>query len=141
MNKRKISEILGITVAAAGFAVMLSWIFDIDVVLRIVSGCISMKFITALCFLSTGIIIYFIAGYKHKKNSVVSLFIVYFAALCLLAFMGAFLFGSILDVKTGLSELFIKEKVSAPGNLFIGKPSIATMAAFLFISLAGFHSW
>jgi hypothetical protein len=132
-------KIIGILVFLAGIIVMVGWIQDIEMLKSILPGLVTMKVTTAICFIMTGIIIYFSACSCEDKNELAGI-IIPAAALIILITMGLLLLSNIFGVRTGIEDLFIKETTTAVKTSTPGRPSIATMIEFLLIAVAGIMS-
>jgi hypothetical protein len=135
-KKRKIAKLLSLAVVIAGMMVITGWIFDIGVLKSIWPTWVSMKFDTAVAFVLSGITLYFIVraveGEFDKAQVVLSV-----TSLIIILLMGILFFSFILNIHTGLEDLFIRE---APGNVksvVPGRPSIPTMFSFILIGIAG----
>ncbi len=101
MKDNKVSKGLAVFVAFTGALVMIGWIFDISILKSILPVWISMKFSTAVCFLLSGITLYFIAE-SRETNSAFALVVLPAAILIIFLFMGTFLASSLLGVNLGI---------------------------------------
>jgi hypothetical protein len=135
-KKRKIAKILSLVVMVAGLCVIAGWILDLDFLKSIRPTWIAMKFDTAIAFVLSGISLYFIVraneGEFDKAQVVLSI-----TSLVIILLMGILFFSAILNVHTGLEDLFIKE---LPGNVKTvvpGRPSIPAMFNFILVGIAG----
>jgi hypothetical protein len=127
---------LAVAVAAAGLAVMAGWIFDIGFLKSGNPAWISMKFMTAIAFIPSGIMLYFITRASEGETDK-SQIVIFITSLIIILLMGIFFFSSFFGVHTGLEELFIKDPGDTAKTVVPGRPSLATMLAFLFMGLAG----
>ncbi len=137
MNGNKISKGLAIFVILTGGAVMIGWIFDIAILKSILPVWITMKFSTAICFVSSGIMILSIINF-HETRSEYVFPIISITCLVILMFMGLFLASSFLRINLGIDELFIVEAQRT--QWIAGRPSVYTMFAFILITIAGLLS-
>ncbi|MCB4791523.1 MAG: hypothetical protein LHV68_06505 [Elusimicrobia bacterium] len=135
-SKRKTAKLISIITAGAGIAVMLGWVFDISALKSISPAWISMKFSTAFTFFLSGVILYFIA--KAEEGELDNSYIVIsIASLLVILIMGTMFFSTLLGVHTGEEDLFIKDTGNLVKSVVPGRPSVPTMACFIFIAAAG----
>jgi len=134
-KKRKIAKALSLIVSIAGITVITGWIFNISILKSISPHWVSMKFDTAVAFVLSGISLYFIAraveGEFDKALVVLSI-----TSLIIMLLMGILFFSTLLGVRTGAEELFIKD-TSITKTVTPGQPSIPTMFNFVLIATAG----
>lgn len=135
-SKRKTAKLLALAVSLTSITVIVGWIFDILFLKSISSNWVSMKFDTAVCFLLSGITLYFIArareGEFDKAQVVLSI-----TSLIIILLMGILFFSALLEIHTGIEELFVKEASLSAKTLFPGRPSVPTMLDFILIASAG----
>jgi threonine/homoserine efflux transporter RhtA len=95
-----------------------------------------MKFTTALAFVLSGVILYYIIRTREGEfdRAQVVLFV---ASLIIMLLMGTFLFSALLNVPLGLEDLFIKDAAGTARTIVPGRPSLPTMLNFILIALAG----
>ena len=138
MKSQRLAKILSLIVMAAGMAVMAGWIFDIGILKSILPMWITMKFSTAFCFLLSGVEAYFIAKSQQRESAAAQV-ILPIVSLAILLLMASFLASSFLGVRLGIEDLFIKEahQEITSKDWFPGRPSVATMVAFIMIAMAG----
>jgi hypothetical protein len=129
-------KMLAVLVAVAGLAVMAGWIFNIGFFKSVSPAWISMKFMTAIAFILSGIMLYFITRASEGETDK-SQIVIFIASLVIILLMGTFFFSSFFGVHTGLEELFIKDPGDTAKTVVPGRPSLPTMLAFLFMGLAG----
>jgi len=134
MDKENLTKILATIVIITSIAVMFGWIFNIALLKSILPFWVTMKFSTALSFFFSGLILYFIIKSKPGGSSQVVLPI---SALIILLLMGTLLTSVILNVRTGIEDLFVQEEEDAIKTTTPGRPSIGTMVNFILISVAG----
>jgi hypothetical protein len=135
-KKRNAARWLSLVVCLAGLAVILGWVFDIPLLKSISSGWVSMKISTAVCFLLSGITLYFI-GEAEKGEFDKAQVIISITSLTIILLMGILLFSTLLGVRTGIEELLVKDTSPSARTLVPGRPSVPTMLNFLLIALAG----
>jgi len=135
-KSRKIAKLLSLVVTITGIVVIIGWIFDIAVLKSISPAWVSMKFITAITFILSGITLYFIVraleGQFDQAQVVLSV-----TSFTIILIMGILFFSALLGIRTGLEDLFIKEPPGAVKTIAPGRPSIPTMLSFLLIAAAG----
>jgi hypothetical protein len=134
-KKTKAAKVLSLIVIAAGFIVIIGWIFDISILKSISPAWVSMKFHTAVAFTLSGITLYFIARAIEGEFDIAQI-VLSMTSLMLILFMGTLLFSAVLGVRTGAEELFIKDNTAAK-TVVPGRPSLPTMFNFLLIAAAG----
>lgn len=135
-KKIKIAKILSIIVALSGIAVIFGWILDIRFLKSLSPAWVSMKFVTAISFLLSGVSLFFIArsqeGEFDQAQVALSL-----TSLILFLLMGVLFFSTVLGAHTGAESLFIEEPPGGVKTVVPGLPSIPTMGNFLLIASAG----
>lgn len=136
MKRNNIPEAIGIVVSVGGALVMAGWLLDIEIVKNPFPGTITMKFPTALSFLLSGITLYFSARFR-KKDREWAYILIPIAGMILFLLMSSMLASMVLGLDTGIEEMFVDDPMAAVGSVTPGRPSVATMAAFLLIGLAG----
>ena len=137
INRGSIPEAIGSLVSLCGLTVMAGWFLNIGVLKSILPAWVSMKFSTALSFLLSGVILCFISRFQ-KKNSDLAVIILPITSSIILLFMTTLLASTVIGANVGVEEMFIKDSMTAVGNVTPGRPSVATMINFIFIAIAGF---
>ncbi len=135
-KRRKIVKLLSLVVIITGLLVIIGWIFDIPVLKSISPAWASMKFITAITFILSGITLYFIVRAFEGEFDKAQV------ALCITSFtiiliMGILFSSTLFGMRTGLEDLFIKEPPGTVRTVTPGRPSIPTMLNFILIALCG----
>ena len=125
---------LGLIVILASFAVMYGWFFDIPVLKSILPGWVAMKFITALCFLFSGLLVFLLAS--HKKSEASNFFILIFSFVIFLI-MASFLLYLSFGMSVGIENLFVKEPPGAVRTVVPGVPAVPTIISFILIAMSG----
>ena len=136
MKSHKISEGIAIFVAIAGAIVMTGWVFNIDILKSILPVWVTMKAATAISFILSGVIVYFIARAQQKSSGVAPV-VLSVITMVLLLLMATHLLANCLGLRLGLDDLFVKESDEAVMSVVPGRPSVATMIEFILIAAAG----
>jgi len=134
MNLRIISQILAIIVILGGIIVMFGWFLDVPLLKSILPFWVSMKFITALSFLGSGILL-LLLSLKEKNEAYNFLILIISFAIFLL--MVTFLISLFMNISTGIESLFFKETAGAVKTTVPGVPAIPTIICFILIALSG----
>src|SRR3989344_5211392 len=128
-----ICKIIAIIVMMAGITVMLGWIFDVPVLKSIIPTWVSMKFITALSFVTCGFLIYlFTLKIENEYLEYISVVVSFTLILLMMVFFVSVLTG----ISTSIENLFVKEAPGAVKTAGLGVPAIPTMACFILIGLS-----
>jgi len=135
-KKRKIARVLSLIVIIAGICVIIGWIFDIGFLKSILPSWVSMKFDTAIAFVLSGITLYFIVGAAEGEFDIAQV-VLSITSLIIILLMGTLFFSSVLKIRTGVEDLFIKEAARTVKTVTPGRPSIPTMFNFILIASAG----
>ena len=131
----KITKILAIIIMVSGILVMFGWIADIGILKSVLPQWVTMKFITALCFLLSGIILYSAAKFKEEKADIIKIILI-ITGVALISLAGILLISSAFGAASSNATLFYKEEIGAVKTTAPGRPSIATMANFILIGIA-----
>lgn len=129
-------RIIAIIVALCGVAVMFGWVYDITFLKSILPNFVTMKFITAVCFVLSGTALYFAARTVEDGkgwDNLVLLFINFLVALLMASLVISVFFG----IKTGLEDLFVKESAGAINTTVPGRPALITAINFILIAVMG----
>jgi len=129
-----VSKIIGGIVILTSLVVMFGWFLDIGVLKSILPGWVSMKFITALCFLFSGVLILLISF--SKENEVIKI-IVGIISFALVSLMCIFFLSLFFGISTGIESLFVKDVVGAVATSVPGVPAVPTILCFIFIGICG----
>lgn len=135
-KKRKIARVLSLIVIIAGICVIIGWIFDIGFLKSILPSWVSMKFDTAIAFVLSGITLYFIVGAAEGEFDIAQV-VLSITSLIIILLMGTLFFSSVLKIRTGVEDLFIKEAARTVKTVTPGRPSVPTMFNFILIASAG----
>jgi hypothetical protein len=136
MKKIHLPYCFGAVVVLAGLTVMAGWFFDVPALKSILSVWVTMKFTTAVCFTLSGFILWSIAC-EIKERECLAQVILPISTLCLFLIMFTLLASSLLGIRTGIEDLFIKENANAVNTSIPGRPSIVTMFAFCLVAAGG----
>jgi len=116
-----------------GIIVMVGWFFNIPILTSILPFWVTMKFTTALSFLLSGLILYFVIQYRQGKTEIANIALP-ISALIILLLMTTLLVSIFVGVRTGIEDLFVQEVEGAVKTTTPGRPSAGTMVAFILIS-------
>jgi hypothetical protein len=135
-KKKKTAKGLSLVLIATGFMVIIGWIFDIGILKSISPAWVTMKFSTAIAFILSGITLYFTVrafeGEFDKAQVALSI-----TSLIIILLMGTLFFSALLEIRTGVEDLFIKETAGTVKTVAPGRPSLPTMFNFILIASAG----
>lgn len=132
MNKNSITRIISLVVILTGLIVSIGWVFDISVLKSIIPDQVTMKFSTAVSFVCSGLILYFIAKYGEGKLGFGQI-IIPISGLVIFLFMATLLITNSFGVPSGVEQLFVSESSNAVLTKTPGMPSIPTAIGFLLI--------
>ncbi len=135
-NKSKINKILSFVVIAAGILVIIGWVYNIPVLKSISPEWISMKFVTAVGFVLSGVILYFVLRALEGEFDWAQVMLS-IASFILILLMGSLFFSAIFKINMGVENLFIKDTTVNAKTVVPGRPSIPAMISFLLIAFAG----
>lgn len=137
MVKSKITTQLSIIVILVGALVVTGWIMDIELLKSILPIWVTMKFITAISFILSGIILYFVTSHSFQANSDLTQIILSFAIIIILLLMVTLLFSSFLNIHSGVEDFFMIKGKETIQTFTPGRPSIGTMINFILVSAIG----
>ena len=131
-----ISRILVLLVMLGGTIVLIGWIFTIPMLTSILPTWVAMKFITALSFFWSGILVFLLAERSNgeTKSELVE-YLTTIISFTLLLLMVIFLISLLSGVSTGIENLFVKEAPGAVKTAVPGVPAIPTILCFILIGL------
>jgi len=136
MNKQNIIKILSIVVMVTAILVMFGWFFDITALKSILPFWVTMKFTTALSFLLSGIILFFVNEYLNERKEIARI-VLPITVLIILLLMATLLTSVFMGIRTGIEDLFVKEAEGAVKSTTPGRPSVGTMVNFILMAAAG----
>ncbi len=132
-----VSKTIGIVVSLIGIFVILGWIRDIHPLTSVFPHYVQMKFVTALSFFFSGIVLAFMSCGKVKRASFSSLLVFIICPLLISLFMSTLFLSRIFNIRTGIEDVFIQEIGPETFENISGLPSLATMIAFMLVSMTG----
>lgn len=136
MDKIKIAKLVSVIISISGMVVMAGWFLDIELLKSILPVWVTMKFLTALSFFLSGLLLYSVIRQMEQKTDISHL-IITITTLIILLVMITFLLSSLFNTSTGIEDLFVKEPEGAIKTVNPGRPSIGTMLNFLLVALIG----
>jgi len=138
MKTTSLSKILSFIVAMGGLVVMVGWINDIDALKSVVPGFVTMKFSTALSFLSVGLM-HLLVYINIDQEDLSDFFSITISTIsyAIFFFMLLLMIEAISGFSLGFSNLFIEESDNAVKSVGPGIPSLGTIAAFALITWSG----
>jgi hypothetical protein len=136
MKRKNLPSLLSAIVTLTGLTVMAGWIFDVPILKSILPVWVTMKFVTALSFVLSGIVLWSIACELKGKECLAQVLLPV-CALSLFLIMFTLLVSSFLGIRTGIEDLFVRESAFAVGTTTPGRPSIVTMFSFCLVATAG----
>ncbi|WP_273275766.1 sensor histidine kinase [Maribacter polysiphoniae] len=123
---------VGLIAILLGLVVLLGWAFDIEVLMTIIPGYVSMKFNTALFFILSGGITISLIEYKSYKT-------IRFFSILLAVFAFISLIQDILIIDLGIDQFFINDEVALlRDDTAPGRPSPITSFCFILFGLVFF---
>jgi len=136
MKRIHLPYLLGAIVALTGLTVMAGWFFDVPALKSILPVWVTMKFATAVSFVLSGIVLWSVACELQGKECLAQVLLPV-TTLCLFLIMFTMLASSLLGIRTGIENLFVRETASAVKTTIPGRPSIVTMFAFCLVATCG----
>ena len=136
MTKQDRAKILSLAVSLSGAVVMAGWAFDVPALTSVLTGLVTMKFVTAMCFFFTGLILFALAS-RCDDDSALMQFVLPTSNLLLLIVIIVLFADQYLDIRTGIEHAFVREPAGAVGSVAPGVPSVPTMLGFLLVAIAG----
>lgn len=138
MERAKCSQLLGYFIILAGLAVMFGWIFDIRWLIQPGSSWVSMKFITAICFVLSGIMLVLISRLKLESANFEFLqTILPILSLLILLILAESFLPLIFGFAPGIENMLLVEKPGEVYSISPGLPAFPTMLNFALIALIG----
>ena len=137
ITKLKSAHLIAGLSILVGFVVMIGWYLDITVLTSILPQWIRMKFATAICFVFSGIVVYALTFKKEERKVTQQIILTIFPTLLVLV-MGTLFLGSVFGFQTGMENISFIDVHEINTPIFQGRPSVATMTAFLLIAFIGF---
>ncbi len=134
----KIAKILAIIVFGVGVLVTIGWIFNIPILEEVLPNTVSMKFSSAVSFICSGIILYFISKIQDGKLGLGEIAIAA-SGMVIFLLMVTLLVSSLTGIYTGVERLFVSE-IHDEHTAVMGRPPLPSMINFVGIVLAGIFS-
>jgi hypothetical protein len=130
----KIAKILSLVVIIGGIAAMLGDMFDITIFKSISSQWRSVRFITAVGFILSGITLYFIIHALEGRFDTAQV-VLSITSFTLVLFMGVSFFSTVLGL-TGVEGLLVKSSPTEVNRVILGRPAMLAILNFLLIAAA-----
>jgi signal transduction histidine kinase len=135
-QNNRITRILALIIILVGVTATAGWVFDVKD-LHSPGGTVSMKFGTAISFVFSGVILYYIARIREGRYGLAFISITA-SGFIISLFMATVLVSNISGVYTGMETLFVREgEGSSVQTPVPGRPSVGTMIDFILIILIG----
>ncbi|MCX6738608.1 MAG: hypothetical protein NT098_00965 [Candidatus Parcubacteria bacterium] len=137
MIQIKIARGISVLSILIGIMVMIGWYLDITILTSIMPQWIRMKIATAVCFVFSGIAVYFLSFEREEKKELRQIMLTIFPMLQILV-MGTLFLGSIFGFQSGMENFAFVDRHETVTPIFQGRPSVATMIDFLLIAFISF---
>ncbi len=137
MTNRLIPKILSIVVMVMAMLVITGWIFDIGFLKSVRSDWVTMKFVTAISFICSGLILFFVVRFEEGKRELAKVVLLVLGFLLFLL-MATMILSFYVGMKSGIEDFFIQEGENAIQTTAPGKPSMVTVISFMLISTIPF---
>lgn len=138
-NLRSIPRVISILTILVGITVIIGWIFDISILKSVIPNAVTMKFSTAVSFVFSGILLYFVSNHSAGRIGIGQIAIP-ISGLVVFLFMASLLVTSIFGISSGIERLFVSESRSTISTTSPGAPSVVTTISFLLIIIVGILS-
>jgi hypothetical protein len=122
--------------ALGGLIVVIGWIYSVPELKSFFPGLVTMKITTAICFILSGLLLFFSARFIKGKRELAYILIPA-TSLTIFLLMGVQLISVVLGVPTGIESLFIQEDINSVLTSVPGRPSVGTMVCFLVCASLG----
>ena len=132
----KLAKSFAIIIGATAILVMIGWAFDIGFLKSISPSWIAMRLMTAVNFLLTAFILYYIAEDLEGRTGVAGVALPLTSFLSAI-FMLSILYSNIFGIRTGLEEWFAIESGNAAIPPVPGRPAVPTIFNFILVALSG----
>lgn len=133
-RKRKIAKILSLVVIIGGILGIVGWLFDIGALRSFSPYWRSMRLITAVGFVLSGITVYFIAQALEGRFDIAQI-ILSITTFTLVLLMGVSFFSTIMGL-SGVEDLFITRTSAGDKVIILGRPSMLAVLNFILIAAA-----
>lgn len=136
MRHGSVATWMGIFVCLAGGAVIGGWSLDVGVITSVRPGWVTMKFSTALSFFLSGLTLACAARAVRGARELAQV-VLPVTTLIILLLMATLFASTLMGVRTGVEDLFVREADGAVQTTTPGRPSVGTMLCFIAVALAG----
>jgi hypothetical protein len=134
-NKIKGANLFSLAIIATSAMVIAGWAFNVPLLTSISPAWVSMKISTAICFLLSGVSLYYMARAREGDSETAQI-VLFITTLIVMLLMGTLFFSGLLGVRTGIEDLFVKDTAGAIKTVAPGRPSAPTMLNFMLMSVA-----
>lgn len=135
-NGTKLAKVFAIIIGVTAILVMIGWFFDIGFFKSVSPSWVTMKFQTAVAFLLSAIILYFISEDFEGRTAVAGI-VLPLASFIIATFMLSLLTSAFLGIRTGLEDLFVIEAGGTVKTAVPGRPSVPTLVNFILVATSG----
>ncbi len=135
MDNLKTVKILGSIVIVSGIAVLTGWAIDSAILKGLIPGGVSMKILTALCFILSGVAL-IVMSYRVEGRLNLSQSLLPIVCITMLLIMATLFAGPILGIRIAIEDFFSKEAQDTVMTVAPGMPSMGTSLSFVFIAIA-----
>jgi len=136
--RHKIPSLIAFILILVGFLVIMGWIFNVSFLRSINPLWTPMKFVTAVCFMMSGLIIFATNRIFHGEFNIAPL-ILSAGSLTIIILTSVFFASNIFNIPVGIEQLFIGE-IFLKGKIYNLQPCTASMFNFLLIAIVGIMS-
>lgn len=132
----KIPTVISFIAIITGILVINGWIFGITFLKSIYPDWTPMKFVSAICFVLSGLILLVIHKTVHAvgKNFSIGPIILSLLSLTIILFVSIIFASNIFEIPVGIEKVFVEGIVHKSTNL---QPSSVSMVNFLIIAVIG----
>jgi hypothetical protein len=127
-----------VIVSLGGLTALVGWALDIQVLKSVVPGWVTIKIITAACFVMSGALLYlmeWVHGHDEEDLSIGGLPIL---SLVVVTLLSTLVVGSLLGIQGGGETITVRNAAGSFLAVVPRGPSIATVVAFVLVVLSGF---
>ena len=135
-NSVKIAETFAIIIGATAILVMIGWAFDIGFLKSISPSWIAMRFMTAVVFLLTAFILYYIAEDLEGRTGTAGI-VLPLASFFSAVFMLSILYSDIFGIRTGLEDWFSITTGGAVNTTTPSRPALPAIFNFILVAISG----
>ncbi len=124
-----------VAVCLTGLLVLVGWTFDLGVLKSILPQWVTMKLLTALAFILSGMSLWVIAK-RAQGETLLSQVLLPILSVTIVLIMATLLFSALMSAPLGIEDLGVKERHFTK-SVKSGLPSLGTMIAFILFAWAG----